>query len=86
MFEDACALGKSDGIDIDFSLSTAELPGFRRLVDQPAEWVRLTAALIDFGAFMSNSDMQAAYSEQKSLLNLLRLSDLATFIEFDDAE
>ena len=86
MFEDACALGKSADIDIDFSLSTAELPGFRRLVDQPVEWVRLTSALIDFGAFMSNSDMQAAYSEQKTLLNLLRLSDFATVIEFDDAE
>ena len=86
MFEDTCALGKSADIDIDFSLSTAELPGFRRLVDQPAEWVRLTTALIDFGAFMSNSDMQAAYSEQKTLLNLLRLSDFTTVIEFDDAE
>ena len=31
-------------------------------------------------------DMQAAYSEQKTLLNLLRLSDFATVIEFDDAE
>ena len=86
MFEDACALGKSADIDIDFSLSTAELPGFRRLVDQPVEWVRLTTALIDFGAFMSNYDIQAAYSEQKTLLNLLRLSDFATVIEFDDAE
>ena len=86
MFEDACALGKSADVDIDFSLSTAELPGFRRLVDQPAEWVRLTTALIDFGAFMSNSNMQAAYSEHKTLLDLLRLSDFATVIEFDDAE
>ena len=86
MFEDACALGKSADVDIDFNLSTAELPGFRRLVDQPAEWVRLTTALIDFGAFMSNSNMQAAYSEHKTLLDLLRLSDFATVIEFDDAE
>ena len=62
MFEDACALGKSADVDIDFTLSTVELPGFCRLVDQPAEWVRLTAALIDFGAFMSNSDIQAAQS------------------------
>ena len=36
MFEDACALGKSADVDIDFSLSTVELPEFRRLVDQPA--------------------------------------------------
>ena len=86
MFEDAYALGKSANIDIDFTLSTAELPGFRRLVDQPAEWVRLTTALIDFAACMSNSDMQAAYSEQKTLLNMLRLSDFATVIKFDDAE
>ena len=86
MFEDAYALGKSADVDINFGLSTTELPGFRRLEDQPVEWVRLTAALMDFIAFMSNSDMQAAYSEQKTLLNLLRLSDFATVIEFDDAE
>ena len=30
--------------------------------------------------------MQAAYSEQKTLLNLLRLSDFATVVEFDDAD
>ena len=30
--------------------------------------------------------MQAAYPEHKTLLNLLRLSDFATVIEFDDAE
>ena len=30
--------------------------------------------------------MQAAYSEHKTLLNLLRLSDFATVIEFDDDE
>ena len=78
MFEDACALGKSADVDDDFTLSTAELPGFRRLVDQPTEWVRLTTALIDYAAFMSNSDMQAAYSKQNSVLDLLRMSDFSS--------
>ena len=37
-FEDRCALGLPAEIQIDFTISASELPGYKRLVQDSAEW------------------------------------------------
>ena len=77
-FETCCALGESGSFSIDFTKSAAELPGYSRLKTEPAEWIRLTTALIDYLCFMTNSEIQAAYTASKHTLNSIRLTNFKT--------
>ena len=85
-FEDDCATGTPAPIDINFRKPLVQLPGFARLQEEPDEWKRMTTALIDYAASMTNSDYQEAYNASKDLLFSLRLRDFASVAEFGDAE
>ena len=85
-FEDRCALGLPAEIQIDFTISASELPGYKRLVQDSAEWIRVITALIDYVGFMTNSQLQTAYTESKRALVTVRLNDFDAVQKFDDAE
>ena len=83
---DYCAVGKPAPIKIDHSISVVHLPGFKLLADKPTLWMQLTGALIDYVCFMSNSDIQKAYSESKAELAGLSLASPNSIQEFADTE
>ena len=85
-FEDRCAVGLPAEISIDFSLSAAELPGYSRLQSDPSEWIRLATALVDYASFMTNSEIQSAYSTSKHQLAAIRLEDCDSVRKFADLE
>ena len=85
-FENMCAVGRPATINIDFQQSPAELPGYKRLMDDPGEWIRVTTALVDYAAFMSNSEIQGAYTLSRRALLALQLSDFTSVQLFADTE
>ena len=60
-FENMCTVGRLAAINIDFQQSPAELPGHKCLMDDPREWIRVTTALVNYAAFMSNSEIQSTH-------------------------
>ena len=64
-----CAVGKPAPIKIDHSISVVHLTR----VIKPTMWMQLIGALIDYVCFISNSDIQKAYSESKAELAGLSL-------------
>ena len=85
-FENMCAIGRPAAINIDFQQSPAELPGYKRLMDDPGEWIRVATALVDYAAFMSNSEIQGAYTLSRRALLALKLSDFTSVQLFADTE
>jgi hypothetical protein len=83
---DYCAVGKPAPIKIDHSITVVHLPGFKLLADKPTMWVQLTGALIDYVCFMSNSDIQKAYSDSKVELAKLSLASFNSIQELADFE
>ena len=71
---------------MNFKLSPSEQPGFQRLSDAPAEWIRVSTALIDYICFVSNSELQAAYTTAKSSLLSIRIGDFISVTAFGDKE
>ena len=85
-FEDDCATGTPAPIDINFRKPLVQLPEFTRLQNDPDEWKRMTTALIDYTASMTNSEYQAAYTDSRTLLLSLRIGNFASVAAFGDAE
>ena len=83
---DYCAVGKPAPIKIDHSITAVHLPGFKLLADKPTMWIQLTGALIDYVCFMSNSDIQKAYSDSKVELAKLSLASFNSIQELADFE
>jgi hypothetical protein len=85
-FEDDCATRTPAPIDINFRKPLVQLPGFTRLKNDPDEWKRMTPALIDYTASMTNSEYQAAYTASRTLLLSLHVGNFTSVAAFGDAE
>jgi hypothetical protein len=85
-FADFCALGKAAPIRIDHSVRVDLLPGFKLFTDDPALMMRLTTALLDYVCYMSNSDIQAVYTDSKTVLGDVLLAAFDRVQGFADAE
>ena len=86
LFENSCALGESNDIGIQFNLVASELPGYARLLESPAECVRVCTALIDYLCFTTNSQTQTAYTTSKRNLAALCIANFTTVRHFKDNE
>ena len=83
---DYCALGKAAPLKIDHSVRVDHLPGFKLFADEPALMLQLTTALLDYVCFMSNSDIQTAYANSKSVLAEIVPAAFDCIQAFGDAE
>ena len=86
LFADYCSMGKAAPIQIDHSMSVVQLPGFNLLAENPWLWMKIASALLDYVCFMSNSDIQKAYSESKEQLAELSPANFNSIQEFADSE
>jgi len=72
-FEDQCAQGKISTTEIDYSQPVELLIGFSLIHHSPVFLIRLTAALVDYMAYTSNSDLQQYYTKANMLWSGIRL-------------
>ena len=49
-----CALGKAAPNEINFSVASAQLPGYRILMASPQEWMQLATFLLDYACSMNS--------------------------------
>ena len=77
IFEDECARGMISSKQIDYSMPIEGLKGFEHFASQNISSVfliRLTTALTDYMAFVSNSDLQLRYTTAHNAWLLIRLA------------
>ena len=86
IFGDYCALGKAAPSQIDFSILTSQLPGFRFLAENPYEWIQFATFLLDYACFVSHSGIQRLYQTSKLLLAQLSVAEFDSVQEYADAE
>ena len=85
-FGDYCALGKAAPNEINFSIASSQLPGYRILMASPQEWMQLATFLLDYACFMNSSDLLQTYLDSKSRLSKLSLADFDSIQDFSDQE
>jgi hypothetical protein len=75
-FEDECAQGKISSVQIIYSLPVESLPGFEYFTSSdfsPVFLIRLTTALTDYMAYVSNADLQLHYTLSCAAWGAIRL-------------
>jgi hypothetical protein len=83
---DYCSLGKAAPLKINHSIRVDLLPGYKLISDEPALMQKLAMALLDYVCFISNSDIQTAYTDSKAILAKILPAAFDCIQTFDDEE